>query len=68
MTRRPLWTAFVTTMVVAVSPMAAQVSNPLDSATLAAFRWRSVGPANMSGRVTDIEGIGSPSKTFYVHQ
>lgn len=66
MTRRPLWTAFVAVMVVAVSPMAAQVSNPLDSATLAAFRWRSVGPANMSGRVTDIEGIGSPSKTFYV--
>ena len=66
MTRRPLWNAFVAVMVVAVSPMAAQVSNPLDSATVAAFRWRSVGPANMSGRVTDIEGIGSPSKTFYV--
>ena len=44
----------------------AQVSAPLDSATLAAFPWRSVGPANMSGRVTDVEGIGSPSKTFYV--
>ncbi|MCH7717145.1 MAG: hypothetical protein IH876_13505 [Gemmatimonadetes bacterium] len=44
----------------------AQVSATLDSATLAGFPWRSVGPANMSGRVTDIEGIGSPSKTFYV--
>ena len=30
------------------------------------FLWRSIGPANMSGRVTDIEGIPSPSKTFYV--
>ena len=37
----------------------------LDSATIAALRWRSVGPANMSGRITDIEGIPSPSKTFY---
>ncbi len=38
----------------------------LDSATLAALRWRSVGPANMGGRITDIEGIPWPSKTFYV--
>ena len=44
----------------------AQLSTPLDSATLAAFRWRSVGPANMSGRITDVEGIPSPSKTFFV--
>jgi len=33
---------------------------------LAALRWRPVGPANMAGRVTDIEGIPSPSKTFFV--
>jgi len=38
----------------------------LDSATLASFRWRSIGPAIMGGRVTDIEGIPSPSRTFYV--
>jgi len=44
----------------------AQVSAPLDSSSLAAFRWRSIGPANMSGRVTDVEGIPSPSKTFFV--
>jgi len=48
------------------APLAAQVSQPLDSATLAAFRWRSIGPATMGGRVTDIEGIPSPSKTFFV--
>ena len=30
------------------------------------FRWRSVGPTNMGGRVTDVEGRPSPSKTFYV--
>ena len=37
----------------------------VDSATLAGMRWRQIGPANMSGRVTDVEGIPSPSKTFY---
>jgi photosystem II stability/assembly factor-like uncharacterized protein len=37
----------------------------LDSATLASFRWRPIGPANMAGRITDVEGIPSPSKTFY---
>jgi photosystem II stability/assembly factor-like uncharacterized protein len=47
-------------------PLTAQVSTPLDSATLAAFRWRNVGPATMSGRVTDIAGIPSPSRTFFV--
>ncbi len=41
-------------------------SAQLDSATIAGFRWRSIGPANMGGRVADIAGIPSPSKTFYV--
>ncbi|HEY0994557.1 MAG TPA: hypothetical protein VGD77_01075 [Gemmatimonadaceae bacterium] len=46
---------------------AAQGTSPsLDSATLAGFRWRSIGPANMAGRVSDVEGIPSPSRTFYV--
>jgi hypothetical protein len=30
------------------------------------MRWRSIGPANTGGRVSDVEGIPSPSKTFYV--
>lgn len=38
----------------------------LDSVTIAAFRWRPIGPANMGGRITDVEGIPSPSRTFYV--
>ena len=45
---------------------AAAGAQQLDSVTLAALRWRPVGPANMSGRITDVEGIPSPSKTFYV--
>ncbi|HEX3160894.1 MAG TPA: hypothetical protein VHQ45_20400 [Gemmatimonadaceae bacterium] len=48
-------------------PFAAHAQRPApDSATLSALRWRSVGPANMGGRVTDVEGIPSPSRTFYV--
>jgi len=47
-------------------PLAAQVTAPLDSTFWSAFRWRSIGPANMMGRVTDVEGIPSPSKTFFV--
>jgi hypothetical protein len=50
----------------AITPLSAQLSAPLDSAVLERFQWRSVGPANFSGRVTDIEGIGSPSKTFFI--
>jgi hypothetical protein len=52
--------------VVANSSLEAQLSQPLDSTTIAAFKWRSIGPTNMGGRVTDVEGLPSPSKTFYV--
>jgi photosystem II stability/assembly factor-like uncharacterized protein len=44
----------------------AQLSTPLDSASIAAFRWRSIGPAIMGGRVTDIEVDPRNSKVFYV--
>jgi len=52
-------------LLVAGGPAAAQAPLTLDSTVLSAFRWRSIGPANMMGRVTDIEGIPSPSKTFF---
>ncbi len=48
------------------TPLPAQMSQPLDSTFLAALKWRSIGPANMSGRVSDIEGLPGPSRTFYV--
>jgi photosystem II stability/assembly factor-like uncharacterized protein len=38
----------------------------IDSLTLAGLRWRTVGPANFEGRVADIVGIPSPSRTFFV--
>src|SRR3989440_10937128 len=47
-------------------PTTAQLAPPLDSATLAGFRWRSIGPANMGGRVTDVQGVPGNSKVFYV--
>ncbi len=49
-----------------VGSLSAQLTTPLDSTTLAGFRWRSIGPANMSGRVTDIEGVPGNPKIFYV--
>jgi photosystem II stability/assembly factor-like uncharacterized protein len=53
-------------LLLAAAPAGAQLTTPLDSLTLAAFRWRPIGPANMSGRITDVEGIPSPSRTFFV--
>ena len=44
----------------------AQLSAPLDSAMLAAFKWRAIGPAVMAGRITDIEVDPRNPKTFYV--
>ncbi|MEP6591687.1 MAG: hypothetical protein ABJC19_10940 [Gemmatimonadota bacterium] len=44
----------------------AQTRATLDSATLSSFKWRNIGPANMQGRVTDVEGIPFPSHTFFV--
>jgi photosystem II stability/assembly factor-like uncharacterized protein len=38
----------------------------LDSATVAGFRWRSVGPSNFMGRTTDVVGIPGPSKTVFI--
>src|SRR5688572_7876456 len=47
------------------APQAPQ-SFDLDSPTVAGFRWRNIGPANMQGRVSDVAGIPSPSKTLFV--
>jgi photosystem II stability/assembly factor-like uncharacterized protein len=63
---RALASSALAVAVVLLAPAALQSQATLDSATLAAFRWRPVGPANMAGRITDIEGIPGPSKTFYV--
>ena len=46
-----------------VLPLAAQ---PSDSALFAGFRWRSIGPASMGGRVVDIEALDTSFTTVYV--
>ena len=46
-----------------VSTAAAQA---IDSATIAGMRWRTVGPATFQGRLSDVVGIPSPSKTVFV--
>ncbi|MGE5732121.1 MAG: WD40/YVTN/BNR-like repeat-containing protein, partial [Gemmatimonas sp.] len=61
---------FVAAALALASATAAQTSSPtkpfeLDSTTIAGFRWRNVGPANTMGRISDVAGIPSPSKTFF---
>ncbi len=45
---------------------AAAAHAQVDTTLINAMRWRNIGPANMSGRIVDVEGIPSPSRTFYV--
>ena len=72
MRQLPLALSLVATIATVGQPLPAQQASQreapatLDSATLAGFRWRSVGPANMGGRIADIAGIPSPSRTFFV--
>ena len=40
--------------------------NQSDDPLLRTFRWRSIGPASMGGRIDDIEGVESNPSTFYV--
>ena len=46
--------------------LSAQLTQPIPDNVMEAFRWRSIGPANIMGRVTDVQGLPSPSTTFYV--
>ena len=38
----------------------------VSAAVLSGLEWRLIGPANMSGRVSDVVGIPHPSRTFFV--
>ncbi len=57
---------FTALLVGIVASLPAQQMFTPDSATLAPFRWRNIGPANTMGRVSDVVGIPSPSVTFFV--
>ena len=45
------------------APLAAQT---IDPTVIDGLRWRNIGPANMAGRIADVEGIPHPSRTFFV--
>jgi hypothetical protein len=55
--------AGVATAFAFAAPVSAQM---LDSSVVSAFRWRNVGPSNFMGRLSDVQGIPSPSKTIYI--
>ena len=40
--------------------------NLKNSSVLSKYKWRAIGPANMGGRVTDIDGIPGDKSIFYV--
>lgn len=47
-----------------ISPVLSQSEKYADA--LKSYEWRAIGPANMGGRVTDIDGIPGDPSTFYV--
>ena len=55
-------------LIAAVTPIAVRSATPEsnEAALLANLKWRSIGPANMGGRVTDIVGVPGDPYTFYV--
>ncbi|HTE44822.1 MAG TPA: hypothetical protein VK636_06225 [Gemmatimonadaceae bacterium] len=59
-------TRFVTALAAAAVLAAPVSAQTLDSSVIAAFRWRNVGPSNFMGRLSDVQGIPSPSKTIYI--
>jgi photosystem II stability/assembly factor-like uncharacterized protein len=61
--RRSRFSPVTFALLALAAPLSAQV---LDSATVNGFRWRTVGPANFMGRISDIVGIPGPSKTWFV--
>src|SRR5437868_2619366 len=66
-TRMPRMALMRLNLVFVAALLAAPVSaQMLDSASIAGLRWRTVGPANFMGRLSDVVGIPSPSKTVFV--
>src|SRR5215510_8322101 len=55
-------------IIAAIMPTAVRSASPepTEAALLANLKWRSIGPANMGGRVTAIEGVRGDPFTFYV--
>ena len=50
----------------AISETVNSQKNTPNSDMLQSYSWRAIGPANMGGRVTDIDGVPGDFSTFYV--
>jgi photosystem II stability/assembly factor-like uncharacterized protein len=48
------------------APLPAQMASAPDTAVLNALRWRSIGPANMAGRITDLAVSNKDPRVFWV--
>ena len=59
---------FVATFAVSLlaHPAQAQLRGSADTAVLNAIRWRSIGPANMAGRITDLAVSARDPRVFWV--
>src|SRR5262249_8378634 len=66
--KRAVFTCSLLLTLAAINPISAwqQAQNPPEVAALASLKWRSIGPANMGGRVTDIAGIPGNPDVYYV--
>ncbi|HSB08780.1 MAG TPA: hypothetical protein VLM38_04675 [Blastocatellia bacterium] len=55
-------------LIATITPVAvlSAATEPNNATLLANLKWRSIGPANMGGRVTAIEGVAGDPFTFYV--
>src|SRR5438552_993421 len=54
------------TAAIACAPTVSLPAQAADSFVVAGLRWRSIGPALSSGRLSDVVGIPGPSKTLFV--
>src|SRR5574338_253866 len=64
--RLPLVALCLLAFIVNVSAQnGAQPKSPLETA-LSRLEWRSIGPANMGGRIADVEGVPGDANVVYV--
>jgi photosystem II stability/assembly factor-like uncharacterized protein len=57
--KRTIWTFFLALLAIPLMSQTVQEA-------IKQLEWRAIGPANMGGRVTDIDGIPGDPSTFYV--
>ncbi|MEP6619004.1 MAG: hypothetical protein ABJE47_06815 [bacterium] len=61
-----LRTALFSSALALAAGSSAVSAQSLDDAIVGGFKWRTIGPANFMGRLSDVVGIPGPSKTLFV--